>query len=107
MDTKQADHIFTLKGRGTDMTDYGRSYTPPVFHTERASTAQIKIMQIVFDTLEDSGIDFAVVQRDETNTDELVIKSYGDFTMDEKGEIMQEVIEMYMQDLSINHISME
>ena len=89
------------------MTDYGRSYTPPVFHTERASTAQIKIMQIVFDTLEDSGIDFAVVQRDETNTDELVIKSYGDFTMDEKGEIMQEVIEMYMQDLSINHISME
>ena len=89
------------------MTDYGRSYTPPVFHTEQASTAQIKIMQIVFDTLEDSGIDFAVVQRDETNTDELVIKSYGDFTMDEKGEIMQEVIEMYMQDLSINHISME
>lgn len=89
------------------MTDYGRSYTPPVFHTERASTAQIKIMQIVFDTLEDSGIDFAVVQRDEANTDELVIKSYGDFTMDEKGEIMQEVIEMYMQDLSINHISME
>ena len=89
------------------MTNYGRSYTPPVFHTEKASTAQIKVMQVVFDTLEDSGIDFAVVQRDETNTDELVIKSYGDFTMDEKGEIMQEVIEMYMQDLSINHISME
>ena len=89
------------------MTDYGRTYTPPVFHTEKASTAQINVMQVVFDVLQDSGIDFCVVQRDGQNKDELVIKSYGDFTLNEKGEVLTEVVEMYMDDKAINHISME
>lgn len=89
------------------MTDYGRSYTPPVFHTEKASTAQIKVMQVVFDVLQDSGIDFCVVQRDGQHKDELVIKSYGDFTLNEKGEVLTEVVEMYMDDKAVNHISME
>ena len=52
------------------MTAYGRSYTPPVFHTEKANKAQLKVMQVVFDTLQDSGIDFCVVQRDEEHTDD-------------------------------------
>lgn len=89
------------------MTDYGRTYTPPIFHTEKASTAQLKVMQVVFDTLQDSGIDFCVVQRSEERKDELVINSYGDFTPNEKGEILTEVVEMYMDDKTINHISME
>ena len=67
------------------MTNYGRSYTPPVFHTEKAST----------------------VQRDGKRKDELVIKGYGDFDLNEKGEILAEVVEMYMDDKTINHISME
>lgn len=89
------------------MTNYGRSYTPPVFHTEKASTAQIKVMQVVFDTLQDSGIDFAVVQRDGKRKGELVIKGYGDFDLNEKGEILAEVVEMYMDDKTVDHISME
>ena len=89
------------------MTDYGRSYTPPVFHTEKASTTQLKVMQVVFDTLQNSDIDFAVVQRDGKRKDELVIKGYGDFDLNEKSEILAEVVEMYMDDKTINHISME
>jgi len=89
------------------MTEYGRTYTPPVFHTEKANKAQLKVMQVVFDTLQDSGIDFCVVQRNEEHTDELVINAYGDFSLNEKGEILTEVVGMYMDDKTINHISME
>lgn len=89
------------------MTRYGRSYTTPVFHIENANNAQIEVMETVFRTLQDSGIDFAVVQRDEQHKDELIIKSYGDFDLNEKGEILAEVVEMYLQDMTINHISME
>lgn len=86
---------------------YGRTYNAPVFHTEDANKAQIKVMQIVFDTLRDSGIDFCVVKRDEQRTDALTIRSYGAFTLNEKGEILREVVEMYLADKRINHISME
>jgi hypothetical protein len=89
------------------MTVYGRTYTPPVFHTEQASKAQLKVMQIVFDTLQNSGIDFCVVQQSTTSSKKLVIKSYGNFSLNEKGEILQEVVEMYINGNAINHIYME
>lgn len=89
------------------MTKYGRSYTPPVFHIEKASAAQIKVMQVVFDVLQGSGIDFCVVQRDRQRKDELAIKGYGDFALNEKKDILAEVVEMYMDDKRINRILME
>ena len=98
-----AVHQLVQKGESVVIVDN----LPPVFHTEKANTAQIKVMQVVFDTLQDSGIDFAVVQRDGQRKDELVIKGYGDFDLNEKGEILAEVVEMYMDDKTINHISME
>lgn len=89
------------------MTQYGRTYTPPIFHTEKASKAQKRVMEVVFDTLRKSGIDFCIVQRDTENKDELVINSFGDFTLKEKSEILTEVVEMCIQDKAINHVSME
>ena len=88
------------------MTDYERSYMPPVFHTEKASKTQLKTLQVVFDTLLNSGIDFCVVQSTES-ADTLEIRTFGDFSLNEKGEILTEVVEMYMDDLSLNHISLE
>lgn len=89
------------------MTRYGRSYSAPVFHIEDANDEQIEVMQTVFDTLQDSGIDFCVVQRDEEQEDSLMIDSYGNFSLDEKGEILTEVVEMYIDNKNINHITME
>ena len=89
------------------MTRYGRSYSAPVFHIADAYKEQIEVMETVFDTLQDSGIDFCVVQRDEEQADRLVIDSHGKFSLNEKGEILTEVVEMYMDDKSINHITME
>lgn len=89
------------------MTRYGRSYSAPIFHMENANNVQIEVMETVFGTLQNSGIDFCVVQRDEEQEDRLIIDSYGNFTLNEKGEILTEVVEMYINDKSINHISME
>lgn len=89
------------------MTKYGRSYCPPVFHIADADKEQIKVMETVFDTLQESGIDFCVVQRDEEQEDKLVIDSHGYFSLNEKAEILTEVVEMYIDNKSINHISME
>ena len=89
------------------MTKYGRSYCPPVFHIEDANNKQIKDMETVFGTLQNSGIDFCVVQRDEEHEDTLIIDSYGQFSLNEKGEILSEVVEMYMDKKSISHITME
>jgi hypothetical protein len=88
------------------MTKYGRTYTPPVFHLEKASDNQIKLMQIVIDTLKNSAVDFAVVLRNEDLDDGLIIKSYGTFSLNEKGDILKEVVEMYIDGDEINHISM-
>lgn len=87
------------------MTVYGRTYTPPVFHVEKADNAQLRVMQIVFDTLEDSGIDFCVVERIGNNAEQLYIKYSGDFSEDEKNEIVSEVAEMYFDNEIIRHIS--
>ena len=89
------------------MTGYGRTYTPPVFHIVDADKEQIEVMETVFDTLQESGIDFCVVTRDEEREDKLVIDSYGNFSLNEKGEILTEVVEMYIDNKKINHISME
>lgn len=88
------------------MTKYGRTYYPPVFHLEKANYEQMKVMQIVFETLLDSNIDFAVVYPNENRADEINIQSYGDFSCEEKGDILQEVVEMYIEGKEINHITM-
>lgn len=88
------------------MTTYSRTYTPPVFHTECANKEQLKTMQVVFDTLQNSGVDFCVVTRAKNSKDKLIIYSYGNFDLNEKGEILEETVEMYINDKSINHITM-
>ena len=89
------------------MTKYRRSYIPPVFHLEKAGEDQKRSMEIVFRTLSKSGISFAVVYKHEKKADALYIKSYGYFTLDEKGEIVKEVVDMYIDGDEINEISME
>lgn len=89
------------------MTKYGRSYCPPIFHIEDANNKQIEVMETVFDTLQSSGIDFCVVHREEEQEDTLRVDTYGKFSLNEKGEILTEVVEMYMPNKSINHIFME
>lgn len=83
------------------------SYTPPVFHLEKASAEQIRLMKFVFRILTESDISFAVVFKHDTKADALSIKSYGDFSLDEKGEILKEVVDMYIDGDEINEISME
>lgn len=89
------------------MTEYGRTYTPPIFHTEKADREQLKVMQIVFDTLKNSGVDFCVVKRSKKRKDELIVNSYGNFSLNEKGEILTEIVGMYINDKRINHIEVE
>lgn len=87
-------------------TKYGRGYIPPVWHLEKADSEQIKIMKQVLETLIESGIDFSVVYPSKCS-DELNIQSYGRFTLDEKAEILQEVVSMYVDTPAIKHITME
>jgi len=88
------------------MTRYGRTYCPPIFHLEKANENQMKVMQVVFETLIDSDIDFCVVYPNENRADELNIQSYGNFTLEEKRDVLTEVVDMYIDDTEINHITM-
>lgn len=88
------------------MTSYGRSYNAPIFHLEKANDNQVKVLQAVFDTLRDSNIDFCVVYRNGKRQDELNIHSYGFFTLQEKENILAEIVEMYVDGNEINHITL-
>lgn len=87
------------------MQRYRKAYNPPVFHLETASKQQKKIMSVVIDTLDASAIDFFIVDKGK-NAHELIITSYGNASYDEKAEIMNEVIDMYIDDKSIEHIQL-
>ena len=71
-----------------------RPYTPPVFHIERADKAQRKTMQIVFDTLEQSGIDFCVVDVGKMKK-QLQLYPKGNIEKAELIDICSEIVEMY------------
>ena len=43
----------------------GRGYTIPVFHTEHADDEQLKVLQVVFETLMLSDITFVIIGRSE------------------------------------------
>jgi hypothetical protein len=64
-------------------------------------------MQVVFDTLQHSGIDFCVVQRDAEHHGGIIIDNHGHFTEDEKGEILTEVVGRYLDNTAFNQITME
>lgn len=76
------------------MTKYGRSYTPPVFHITNASTDQIELMETVFETLQESGIDFVIV-RNADEADTLNVISNGDIKYEEMEEILEEIQDVY------------
>jgi hypothetical protein len=88
-------------------TKYGRGYIPPVWHLEKADSGQIAVMKKVLQTLLESGIDFCVVYPAKRSEDELNIISYGSFSLDEKAEILQEVVELYADKPEIKHITLE
>lgn len=71
-----------------------RPYTPPVFHIERASKAQRKTMQIVFDILEQSGIDFCIVDNGPMKK-QLRLIPKGNIDKSELIDICSEIVEMY------------
>lgn len=81
-------------------------YTVPIFHIKDADESQKKTMQIVFDTLKDSGVCFATVDKDNDSEDLLNVFVSGVIDYDEAHEIMDEVISVYYDELSINHISL-
>lgn len=71
-----------------------RPYTPPVFHIERADKAQRKTMQIVFDTLERSGIDFCIVDNGKMKK-QLQLTAKGNIDKSELVDICSEIVDMY------------
>lgn len=77
------------------MTRYGRSYCPPIFHIADADREQIELMETVFNTLAESGIDFVEVRRSDTDENTLDIVTHGIFTHEEKAEILTEIQEVY------------
>lgn len=77
------------------MTRYGRTYCPPIFHIADADGEQIELMETVFNTLADSGIDFVEVRRSNTDENTLDIVTHGFFPHEEKAEILTEIQEVY------------
>lgn len=71
-----------------------RPYTPPVFHIERADKAQRKTMQIVFDILEQSGIDFCICTSSKLKK-QLRLIPKGNIDKSELIDICSEIVEMY------------
>lgn len=72
-----------------------REYTPPIFHTEFANKRQLEVLCTVIDTLEASGIAFAVVWRNKRHDKELNISTFGFFKPKEKEQILNEVKALY------------
>lgn len=73
-----------------------RGYSIPVFHTEHADDEQLKVLQVVFETLLLSDITFVIVGRSEDREKALDLVVMGD-DADSKEilSICQEVAEMY------------
>ena len=83
-----------------------RTYIPPVFHIVQANDEQKKVMQTVFTTLERSNIDFCIVKNDEARENELVIDSFGNLDLNERKDILAEVVEIYRKGKNIRRITM-
>ena len=77
------------------MTHYGRSYCPPIFHIADADKEQIDLMESVFKTLANSGVEFVIVRRDDIEHDTLSIITYGSFSREEKAAVLAEIQEIY------------
>lgn len=77
------------------MTIYERTYTPPVFHITNASDEQTIMMETVFTTLVNSGIEFVEVRRSEKKDNAIIAVAHGSFSEDELTEIMEEIQEVY------------
>lgn len=77
------------------MTRYGRSYCPPIFHIADADKEQIDLMESVFKTLANSGVEFVIVRRDDIENDTLSIITYGSFSHEEKAAVLSEIQEIY------------
>lgn len=93
MDTEQTENH--AKGKEyKKMTSYGRSYSAPIFHIADADKEQIELMETVFDTLDNSGIEFVEVRREE-DKNTIAIITHGSFTHEEQAEILAEVHEIY------------
>ncbi len=78
------------------MTKYGRSYCPPIFHIADADNEQIKVMESVFYTLANSGVEFVEVRRSDADQNTIDIVMHGFFTHEEKAEILTEIQEVYV-----------
>lgn len=76
------------------MTNYERTYTPPVFHIADADEEQKALMGTVFDTLLKSDIEFVIVDRNEKDGVLNVICN-GIFNQEERAEILAEIQEIY------------
>ena len=71
-----------------------REYIVPVFHIERADKAQRKTMETVFDILEQSGIDFCIVDNGPMKK-QLRLIPKGNIDKSELIDICSEIVEMY------------
>lgn len=88
----------------------GRGYTIPVFHTEHADDEQLKVLQVVFETLMLSDITFVIIGRSEDKEKALELVVIGDGDDVDKEEILsicQEVAEMYKDGNEFTSITAE
>lgn len=77
------------------MFKHKRGYTAPVFHIVNADDPQIEVMQTVFKTLSDSGIAFVEVRKIDIENCELAVILHGEFSSEERGQILTEIEEIY------------
>ena len=86
----------------------GRGYTIPVFHTEHADDEQLKVLQVVFETLMLSDITFVIIGRSEDKEKALELAVIGDdVDKEEILSICQEVAEMYKDGNEFTSITAE
>ena len=84
---------------------YERGYTVPVFHIERADKAQRKTMQIVFDILEQSGIDFCICDNGKLKK-QLRLIPKGNIDNSELIDICSEIYELYQDGELYNSLNL-
>jgi hypothetical protein len=83
-----------------------REFTVPVFHLEQLNERDFGIAWQMVNTLDESCMPFVCVLKNGNNEKELNVHFYGLISKHERNEIMQEIIEMYVEDDNVECITL-
>jgi hypothetical protein len=82
-----------------------REFNIPVFHLENLPQGDFNIAWQMVSIMDKSGVPFVCVLRNTNSTNELNIHTYGFISKTEQKQILQEIVEMYLDDTSIKKIT--